>query len=262
MIASIAAAASCTGLLVAAHVRGRDAAAAKARASAKVAKKAARGPQRGAKVRLIPVTRKNFEEVCDLRVGNGQDKFVASNVESLVEAHFNPYAWPRAIEANGTLVGFLMMQYMPIDPALRDSVELGEAKGGGGGGGDDDDVKEFARMREKGHLAYLWRMMIDRKYQGRGFAGAALKLAIAETRRRGYARMSLTYSPGPGSPQGFYARLGFEDTGEVDGGGGGSSSDSSDDDSRDDLDSDSDSDEEGDGKELFMVLDLEAKKEA
>ncbi len=66
---------------------------------------------------------------------------------------------------------------------------------------------------------YLWRLMIDAGHQGRGYGAQAVQRLVEYVRTRPGARELLTsYVPGEGSPEGFYRKLGFEPTGEVEDG--------------------------------------------
>jgi diamine N-acetyltransferase len=65
---------------------------------------------------------------------------------------------------------------------------------------------------------YLWRYMIDERYQGRGFGRAALALVVDHVRTLpGATELLVSWVPEPGGPEPFYRGLGFEPTGEVDG---------------------------------------------
>ncbi|MEO1670181.1 MAG: GNAT family N-acetyltransferase [Cyanobacteria bacterium J06631_2] len=58
---------------------------------------------------------------------------------------------------------------------------------------------------------YLWRFMIDARYQGLGFDRRALLILIDRVKTRPNATQLLTsVVPGSGSPQGFYKKLGFK----------------------------------------------------
>lgn len=62
---------------------------------------------------------------------------------------------------------------------------------------------------------YLWRLLIDQRYQGRGYGAAALDLIVEYFRGRpGVGVMWTSCGEGDGSPLGFYERYGFEQTGE------------------------------------------------
>lgn len=94
-------------------------------------------------VSIRPVTRENLEEVLTLRVGEGQEKYVISNAESLSRAYvYSETAYPFAIYDDNSIVGFIMMGYYEV----------------------------------KGYYT-LWEFMIDHKYQNKGYGRQALKLA-------------------------------------------------------------------------------------
>jgi diamine N-acetyltransferase len=136
-------------------------------------------------VSLRQITAETFPAVVGLSVAPEQQDFVATNVYSLAEALFTPEAWYRAIYADETPVGFLML----YDESLR-----------------DDPPPEPAAM--------LWRFMVDQRFQGRGIGRAALEQLIAHVRAKGTSSTLLTsYSPGPGGPEPFYRRFGFRYTG-------------------------------------------------
>lgn len=135
-------------------------------------------------VTLREVTRDNLDAVLALEVSPRQvGRFVATNAKSLAQAHFYPEnAWFRAIYADETPVGFLMLWDEPAKPEYM-----------------------------------LWRLMIDGRYQGRGYGRAAVQLLISHVRGRPGATALLTGAqPGEGSPIGFYEKLGFVLTGDVD----------------------------------------------
>ena len=70
---------------------------------------------------------------------------------------------------------------------------------------DDPDKPEY----------YLWRLMVDARYQGERFGRRAVKLLIRHVRTRPNASELLTsVAQADGGPQGFYERLGFELTGD------------------------------------------------
>ncbi len=142
------------------------------------------GPQ--SEVSLREVTRENWLVVCRLSntLAPPQSSMVAPNVYSIAEAHFSEHAWFRAIYADETPVGFLM---------LHDSLE-----------------------DEPGY--FIWRLMIGQPYQGMGFARRAIELLVDYVKTRPGARvLGVSCHPGEeeGSPEGFYRRLGFERDGRM-----------------------------------------------
>lgn len=122
--------------------------------------------------------------VCALSVRPEQQKFVAPNAVSIAEAHFSDKAWFRAVYAGAVPVGFAMLEDQPEKPEY-----------------------------------YLWRFMIDARYQRKGFGRRAMALLVEHVRRRPHATELLTsVVQADGGPQGFYESLGFELTGEYDDG--------------------------------------------
>jgi diamine N-acetyltransferase len=141
-------------------------------------------PTRESTVTLREITRDSVRSVIALETRPEQKEFVAPNAVSVAEAHFSPLAWMRAIYADDTPVGFVMLSDDPEEPKY-----------------------------------YLWRYMIAGEYQGLGFGLRAMQLVIDYVRSRpGATEMFLSYVPGEGCPRDFYARLGFVDTGEQHGG--------------------------------------------
>lgn len=139
-------------------------------------------PGRDATVTLREVTRETLRAVLALKVAPEQERFVAPNPYSIAEAYFEPKAWFRAIYADETPVGFVMLF-------------------------DDPENTTY----------YLWRFMIDRRFQGTGFGARALETVVEHVRTRpGATALTLGCVQGEGSPCPFYERHGFTYTGEVD----------------------------------------------
>lgn len=146
-------------------------------------------------VSLRPVTFDTVRSILDLKVRRTQRSSVASNAESIAEGHINAGAWFRAIFADERPVGFVML----FDPMARGAIARGP----------------IARDQ-----VGLWRLMIDRRYQGKGYGKGALDLVCAHIRDAGHARELLSsYVPGPHGPERFYLRYGFLKTGRFRNGG-------------------------------------------
>ena len=137
---------------------------------------------KNATVTLREVTKENLWSIFALEVAPEQSSFVATNEMSIAQAYFDrEIAWFRAIYADETPVGFLMLS---------------------------DNVSE--------QKYFLWRLMVDARYQKLGFAKRALELLFEYVRTRPGAKgIKVSYVPGEGSPQGFYEKLGFVPTGEM-----------------------------------------------
>ncbi len=92
-------------------------------------------------IELREVTKKNWLECINLKLGDGQAGFVSSNLFSLAQSKFEPCCVPCAIynEAN-EMVGFVMDNDSPLDDGTY----------------------------------RLSRMMIDEAHQGKGYGRAAV----------------------------------------------------------------------------------------
>ena len=116
---------------------------------------------------LEKITYDNLEAVLDLRVRKEQKDFVASNKISLIEAYLSladeEPVFPFAICNNDTVVGFLMINYGD-DWAQEDNETWMNC--------------DFYKEHEDRFYYYIWRFMIDKKYQGRGYGKEAMKLAL------------------------------------------------------------------------------------
>lgn len=138
-------------------------------------------------VTLREVTRDNVRAVCALELAPAQERNVAPNAVSLAQAHVSSgQAWPRAVYAGDELVGFVMV----YDPAAA------------------------AEPAEPDY--FLWRLMIDRRVQGRGYGREAVRLAIDHVRSRGAARILVSHVKDVAALGAFYASFGFAYTGRVD----------------------------------------------
>ena len=132
-------------------------------------------------VHLRMVDRSNVKDVIKLSVSDAQVEFVAPNVHSLAEAYAAERVWVRAICDADTPVGFLMLS-------------------------DDDSQPRY----------YLWRFMIDERFQGLGYGAAAMALVhdYVRSRPRG-DEILVSYVRAEGGPEAFYKGLGYVDTGTV-----------------------------------------------
>jgi diamine N-acetyltransferase len=145
-------------------------------------------------VTLEEITDENREAVMALRVAPGQERFVSSVRDSLAEAAEYPHAnpWYRAVFATGPAgpvgpVGFVMVSWdcEPQPPEI-----IGPW--------------------------FLWKLLIDERYQGRGYGAAVVRQIAALVRAEGAAELLTSYVPEDDGPAGFYQRLGFVPTGELD----------------------------------------------
>ena len=137
-------------------------------------------------VSLHPLSGSNREAVEALRVSPSQERFVSSVAESLLEAaeHPDAHALYWVVQAEDTPVGFVMI------------------------------ADEVGRPEYIPH--YLWKLLIDQRYQRQGFGTATLDLIVEYFRGRpGVEVLNTSAGQGEGSPITFYEHYGFERTGEV-----------------------------------------------
>lgn len=134
-------------------------------------------------ITLKEITKENLREVLKLKVAPEQERFVTTNPVSIAQAYFDrDVAWFRAIYANDAPVGFVMLHDEPAERKY-----------------------------------YLWRFMVDHRYQKHGYGARALKQVIEYVRQRpGASELLTSVVPGDGCPGSFYERLGFAYTGEID----------------------------------------------
>jgi diamine N-acetyltransferase len=140
-------------------------------------------------VMLREITEDNRIAVEALAVTEEQSNYVAGVAWSLAEAAQHPDAkpWYRAVYADNAPVGFVM---------ISDGITV--------------DNPAYVGPY------FLWRLLIDRRFQGSGYGTATLDLVIEHVRTRPDAQVLLTsYAVGPTSPVGFYLRYGFRLTGDV-----------------------------------------------
>ena len=142
----------------------------------------------------------NIWDVVDLKVFRAQKPFVADNSCSIVQAYAvrnTPCkVFPCGIFQGKKPVGFVMIAY-----------NVAAAFNGG---------PEVYRDNY-----YIWRFMIDKRYQGRGYGREAMQLALdfIRTWPCGQAEYcSLSYEPENEVAAKLYRSFGFEETGDVDGG--------------------------------------------
>jgi diamine N-acetyltransferase len=144
-------------------------------------------------ISLRPVDSSNYRECIALAVAPDQQRFVASNVQSLAEAYvWRKGAEPYAVYSDDEMIGFALL------------FPLGE-------GEPDDSVPPADTVR--GFI--LVRLMIDRRFQGRGLGRAALEAVVELIRGRGLPTIRLSVVPENEQALEFYRSNGFAETGEL-----------------------------------------------
>jgi diamine N-acetyltransferase len=137
-------------------------------------------------VHLRPLTDENRAELEALRTAPAQERFVNSVTDALAEAREEPggKAIQWGLYDGDTPVGFVM---------ISDEVD------------------------GAGYIAqYLWKLLVDERYQQGGYGTAALDLVVEYFRARpGVEVMWTSAGQGDGSPIPFYERYGFVRTGDL-----------------------------------------------
>ena len=136
-------------------------------------------------VELREITKDNLEEVLALDVCDYQKSFVSSTVASLAQAYvYKETAFPFAVYADNTLVGFIMLGYYQTRNQYT-----------------------------------LWKFLIDKEYQNKGYGKEALKQGIQYLQNTFQAKEIYTgVSIGNEQAKHEYKSLGFVETGLVEDG--------------------------------------------
>ena len=138
------------------------------------------------------VTEADREAVLGLRRAPGQERYLGSMASHFEDAddepRARPHPWAVHDATTGEIVGFAM-----ISDGIPEPI-------------DDDLVGPY----------YLWRLLIDERFQGRGYGQATLDAVVRYLGSRPGADVLFTScGDGEGSPKGFYLRYGFRETGVV-----------------------------------------------
>ncbi|MBO6011793.1 MAG: GNAT family N-acetyltransferase [Oscillospiraceae bacterium] len=160
-------------------------------------------------MKLIDITKDNWWDVLCLTTnetitvkGSGEpyeakgmpslcEEFVASNALSIVESVYEKGWTIKALEHEGELVGFTMY-----------------------GREEDDDEEDDGEEK----VPEICRLMIDRRFQNRGLGTQALRMIVDEVRAsRSCSAVILSTDPENARGLHVYHKLGFKETGEMDG---------------------------------------------
>lgn len=131
-------------------------------------------------IELRPVDANNWEACIQLKAKPEQAGFIASNLYSIAQVQFLEGFVAMAIYAEETMVGFTMY------------------------GPDEDDGNYW-----------IYRLMIDAKYQGRGYGRQALHQVVDQIRSKPDRTdvIMLSYHPDNKHASALYAQAGFEEIG-------------------------------------------------
>lgn len=138
---------------------------------------------------LKPVTAENWRTLIKLKVREDQKGFVASNLYSIAEAQFgfeDEGHWnffPFGAYAGDEPVGFVMYCFNFDHPRFQ---------------------------------AFIMRLMVDEKHQGKGYGRAIMQNVIDVFREKAEIKnVGISYEPHNESGRKLYASLGFVEPGEL-----------------------------------------------
>ncbi|KMY44845.1 spermidine acetyltransferase [Bacillus sp. FJAT-27916] len=131
-------------------------------------------------VKIVEVNEENWYECCKLEVSTEQKEYIESNAISIAQSKFEHTLKPYAIYAGEKVVGFLM----------------------------------YNSVQEELDGYWIYRIMVDKEYQGKGIGKAATKLMISEMAKLPNARKIIVgYHPDNTEAHNLYSSLGFIDEG-------------------------------------------------
>lgn len=150
-------------------------------------------------LKLKKINRNNVAEILKLEVFDNQKSFVATNNSSIIEAYI-------AITDNNDVFTFGI---------YKDDIPIGFLMIGFDVYSDDEGAPRIARGNYN-----IWRLMIDKKFQGKGFSKKVMDLAIefVKTFPCGTAKYCwLSYESDNDVARQLYKSVGFVETDEKDG---------------------------------------------
>jgi diamine N-acetyltransferase len=133
-------------------------------------------------VTFAEVTEDNFDTVIALKVREDQNGMVRTNVQTLAEAYVDRTMRPLAVMAeDSTMVGFLCWAHEDESP-----------------------------------IYWICRLMVDGRYQGRGYGASALRKALEVlSAHPDCTSIRLFYHPENQRARQLYASFGFVETGVI-----------------------------------------------
>lgn len=137
-------------------------------------------------ITIRKIDESNFLDAFALKLGEGQEAFVSHPIRSLAQAYvYYSQCTPFGIYHGEDMVGYVMVIY-------------------------DYDLEEYN----------IWHMMIDEKYQCKGYGRAAMEQCLTYIAQKPFGasnRVVLTCNRENPNAIGLYKKLGFSETGNEDG---------------------------------------------
>lgn len=133
------------------------------------------------KVSIKEVDKNNWYQCCELEISKEQSKYMEPNAISIAQSKFEPTLKPFAIYLYDEIVGFVM----------------------------------YNSIKEELDSYWIYRIMIDKKYQRKGIGKIATKLVIEQMGKlRECKKIAVGYHPENKGSHNLYSKLGFIDKGD------------------------------------------------
>lgn len=133
-------------------------------------------------IRLELVNKDNFDQVLDLDVAPKDQRRVASVEYSLAQAWLyrdSEVLFPYAVKSGQLTVGFLLLSYQPMENSY-----------------------------------YIWRLLIDQKYQNQGFGKEVIRQVLQRARDdQQYHKVTVNYVIGNHKMRYILEKFGFQPVG-------------------------------------------------
>ncbi|WP_409252775.1 GNAT family N-acetyltransferase [Bacillus sp. SCS-153A] len=132
-------------------------------------------------VRVEEINSENWYECCQMELTKEQAEYMESNAVSIAQTKFEPNLRPYAIYYDEKIAGFLM----------------------------------FNSEKEELDGYWIYRIMVDKRFQGKGIGKEATKMMIEEMAKLPHAeKVVVGYHPDNKGAHHLYASLGFVDNGD------------------------------------------------
>lgn len=132
-------------------------------------------------VKIVELNAENWYDCCELEVSTEQKEYMEPNAVSIAQSKFETSLKPYAIYVADEIVGFLM----------------------------------YNSVQEELDGYWIYRIMVDKKFQGKGIGKAATKLMILEMAKLPNAKKIIVgYHPENLGAHNLYSSLGFIDNGD------------------------------------------------
>jgi histidinol dehydrogenase len=131
------------------------------------------------------VTAENVDALLELGVAAGQQRLVGGVAKSLAQVAYEPAGSAHALYLGEQPVGLVLLY----------------------------DLRRHDEYPD--HALYVWRLLVDARFQRLGVGRQAIAWVAARAREQGFPRVKLSHQPLPGHAGPFYEKQGFRYTGEA-----------------------------------------------